>query len=414
MPTDSATTRLLVWDEADMRASLDAVLVTTPARSPDVDLEAVYLWLADRCAGDQLAEACLFTTVEPGTEAEASSRITGIRTKGFGVVVRRAGTGAAEGLSGSLRAYVDRAVGERQVAEVLVASHDAGALQDRLEELASAGVEVTVLGFRERAGFAADSATLHFVDVEEVASAFPFPLPRTNLYDLPDEGLALPPLRRPAPGGSQSVPPAPVTRAPSGSPTDRSDGSPAAGEAGGGPGVDGSGESSGESSDAAGPAVPSSVGSSATYLDRSSIEAPAGPPPGIAGGDRPASPGTSTGAFQDWPGAASPASTEASPEGPAAGRSSGVGLFGRPSPVGRDDAPPPPPPPPPAPSSILPSTPPSSPSPTPSPSPSSIGALDDLLAGVQASPLTPPATRPGRVSPPTSESDDEDRAETDV
>jgi hypothetical protein len=69
-----------------------------------------------------------------------------------------------------------------------VASHDAKAFAEPLARLARQGVHAVVLGFRERAGYAAGHPDLDFVDLEDVPGAFARPLPRTNLFDLPSAG----------------------------------------------------------------------------------------------------------------------------------------------------------------------------------------------------------------------------------
>jgi hypothetical protein len=99
-------------------------------------------------------------------------------------------------LSTAMWAHIDQLSTAGNLAEVVVASHDAVAFGARLAALADR-VAVTVLAFRERAGFAAGRAGIGFVDLESIPGAFAAPLPRTNLFDLPTEGRVLPPLRRP-------------------------------------------------------------------------------------------------------------------------------------------------------------------------------------------------------------------------
>lgn len=365
MSNESSTIRLLVWDDPDMKASLASVLVSPPASDPEADLEATFLWLSERCRDGEEAEACLFTAIEPGDEAAAAQHITDIRNHGFAVVVRPASRASSAPLSGSVRAYVDRFMHDRVVRELVVASHDGDGLRSYLEELAGRGVAVTVLGFRERAQFAADSPQIDFVDVETVEGAFAFPLPRTNLYDLPEDGLALPPLRKPARAGARPAPPT----APQPAPTAER------------------------------------LSSSSLWSPESTSDviypAPAYSPPASTGTEY--TPASTLGDY-------SPAEEssyysppdESSPEGEAAVTSAEANVSSEPPPspltsglfgsrsaglLGDDSgavsSPPPPP-----------------------PSPQSVDALDDLLAGVQASPITPEAPpppsplRPGRVSPP--------------
>ena len=104
----------------------------------------------------------------------------------------------------SILANIERARAAGKVTEVLVASHDADRLGGRLEDLASSGVTVTVLGFREKARYAAASARLGFVDLEEIPGIWNGALPRTDLFDLPEEGRELPPLA--VPGAPPTMP----------------------------------------------------------------------------------------------------------------------------------------------------------------------------------------------------------------
>jgi hypothetical protein len=382
MPNESAHIRLLVWDDPDVKASLASVLVSPPQTEPDVDLEAVFLWLSERCQEGEEAEACLFTAIEPGQEAQAAQHVTDIRNQGFAVVVRPAprtsgGSGAPStsgaSLSSSVQTYVDKAIAEGDVTELLVASHDAHGLRTYLDQVAGRGTSVTVLGFRERAQYAAESSVVGFVDLETVEGVFAIPLPRTNLYELPEEGLALAPLRKPSRDPSRAV----------GSPSSERPAPPPAPE------------SSGLSPSWASPSTADVVYPHPAFspISSGSDYTPTSTPVDYASAEAT----TSYGAED----------VETTPDGASENEDRGginsepppspltTGLFGTPltPPSDEDGAtielPPPPPPPP------------------------SVGALDDLLAGVQASPLTPPPDAPelpprtGRVSPPNSLGDDQ-------
>jgi len=191
-----ATVRLLVWNAPDVSESLRRVVVDDAAPLPEADLDALAEWLANRCSADEDPSAIVFTTITPGDEAAQRDAITAIRQQGFGVFVKgQRGTDGPIRLSGALIEQLEAAGAAGELVEAIVADHD-GSLTARLEAIAGAGVTVTVLGFREEAGFAAASDALSFVDLEDVEGLFP-PLARTNLYDLPEEGLTLPPLRSP-------------------------------------------------------------------------------------------------------------------------------------------------------------------------------------------------------------------------
>ena len=209
MSESTNSVRLLLWDEPDIAARLADVMVVPPSTEPAIDLGALFGWLAARCQGDEVPQAKLCTVVTPGDEAAQTVRITAARRSGFGIVVKPGSAGSTADFSGSILSAIERARQAGKVVEVLVASHDADRLGGQLEDLASAGVTVTVLGFREKARYAAASARLGFVDVEDIDGLWNVELPRTNLFDLPEEGRELPPLN-PLGGAPAAVQPTTV------------------------------------------------------------------------------------------------------------------------------------------------------------------------------------------------------------
>ena len=197
MSESTNSVRLLLWDETDIAARLADVMVAKPSAEPAIDLGTLYRWLASRCTAEEAPQARLCAVVPPGEEESQSTRITAARQNGFGVVVKRGNPGIPADFSASILATIERARQAGTLSEVLVASHDADRLGGRLEDLASSGIMVTVLGFREKARYAAASARLGFVDLEEIPGIWNVALPRTDLFDLPDEGRELPPLALP-------------------------------------------------------------------------------------------------------------------------------------------------------------------------------------------------------------------------
>lgn len=194
MPNESAAVRLLLWNEHDVHTRLGTVLVAEPETTPAADLGTLLSWLEARCAEGEEPEAIYLTSIAAGQELSERARITEIRTLGFGVFLKPSRDGSTPDLGAAAVSQIEAAKGRgQQIAEILVATHDP-ALRTQLEGLAGDGTTITVLGFREEAGFAAESAQLGFLDVEETG-AFGDPLPRTNLFDLPEDGLSLPPLR---------------------------------------------------------------------------------------------------------------------------------------------------------------------------------------------------------------------------
>ncbi|MFN0091374.1 MAG: hypothetical protein ACKVWR_14070 [Acidimicrobiales bacterium] len=202
----NANVRLLVWDAPDIDARLAEVAGVAPASAPAA-LDAVYLWLTQRCGPGQSAEACLFTLVAEGEEDAITPWVTQVRNSGFAVFAKPRRSGAdSEGLAGEIAAGVNRYAAEGRLAEVVVASHNGDVFSGPLETLAAMGVPATVVGFREKAHFAALSRAIEFVDLEDVPGVFAEPLPRTNLFDLPSEGRTLPPLRFPQAAPQQPQP----------------------------------------------------------------------------------------------------------------------------------------------------------------------------------------------------------------
>jgi hypothetical protein len=116
--------------------------------------------------------------------------------------------------------HLDRRFNQGRLREVVLASHDAKAFAEPLGRVARSGVSVAVLGFRERASFAAEHPDLVFVDVEDVPGAFARPLPRTNLFDLPSTGrwfapfVEVQPAPAPGPEAGTAADPAPAGTAP--------------------------------------------------------------------------------------------------------------------------------------------------------------------------------------------------------
>lgn len=203
-----------------MDKRLSEVIGTEPGLTTRPIMEAVYLWLLRRCTSGQDADALLCTTVLEGSEDIATPSITRLRNAGFAVMVKpqRSRTGTVD-FTGDILARIDELHGSGRLAEVIVASHDGAAFADRLEELAGSGVSVAVLGFREKAGYAAHSRSVEFIDLEDVPNVFAQELPRTNLFDLPSEGKVLQPLRRPRLNDFSPEPARPPAATPAAAPT---------------------------------------------------------------------------------------------------------------------------------------------------------------------------------------------------
>ena len=91
--------------------------------------------------------------------------------------------------------HIQRRQEEGVLRGVVVASADGQNFQEPIEQLADAGIPVTVLGFHEHAAWAVQSETIDFVDLEDIPSVFREPLPRINLDQLPEGGAWMQPFR---------------------------------------------------------------------------------------------------------------------------------------------------------------------------------------------------------------------------
>jgi uncharacterized protein len=195
-----APRRVLVWDAPNMDRCLAEVLGRSA--SPDIRprMDALLRWFVDRPASPGRIEAAVFATVAPGVEVPLARWVANLRQFGWAVFVkprRQRGDGVAD----ELLRHVERAFRQGDLAELVVASHDADALGGSLRRWAGAGVAVTVLGYRERLpdGLAAEALEidgLTFTDLELIPGVFTAPLPRTNLFDLPAGGRWFPPLQQ--------------------------------------------------------------------------------------------------------------------------------------------------------------------------------------------------------------------------
>jgi len=72
--------------------------------------------------------------------------------------------------------------------ELIVGSNDAQRFVGPLQELASDGIAITVLGFVEFAGALAGTPSLTFVDLEDIPELLTVRLERIRLDNLPEEG----------------------------------------------------------------------------------------------------------------------------------------------------------------------------------------------------------------------------------
>jgi putative heme uptake system protein len=184
---------LLVWDAPNIDMTLSNVIGGRPSASSRPRFDAVARWLLST-AGDREVEGCVFANVPPGGAATMRGWVEAIRSFGYAVFARPK-LGPADDVDADMLAHIADRAKTHRLRHLVVASGDGRNFAEPLEELAQAGVEVTVLSFQEVAGYAQDSSLLTFVDLEDVPGAFTSPLPRVRLDNLPDGGAWLPPTR---------------------------------------------------------------------------------------------------------------------------------------------------------------------------------------------------------------------------
>ncbi len=184
---------LLVWDAPNIDMTLSNVIGgrPTPASRPRFDAVARWLLLA---AEDRDVEGCVFANVPPGGAVSMRGWIEAIRSFGYAVFARPK-LGPDDDIDADMLEHIASRAKTHRLCRLVVASGDGRNFLGPLEDLARAGVDVTVLSFSEVAGYAQESDRLSFVDLEDVPGAFVNPLPRIRLDNLPEGGAWLPPTR---------------------------------------------------------------------------------------------------------------------------------------------------------------------------------------------------------------------------
>ena len=194
VPTGPLERVLLVWDAPNMDMSLGSLLGARPTSAYRPRFDAVGRWLLDLAGPEAEAEACVFTNVAPGSIEIVRPWVEALRNVGFAVFAKPK-TSDDSDVDDDMLGHIDLRAGEGRLRHVVVASGDGRAFKDPLEKLVETGTDVTVIGFREYAGFALSSEVISFLDLEDMDGVFREPLPRVSLDTLPDEGAWLPPFR---------------------------------------------------------------------------------------------------------------------------------------------------------------------------------------------------------------------------
>ncbi|MDY7102665.1 MAG: NYN domain-containing protein [Actinomycetota bacterium] len=191
-PPGPGPLRLTVWDAPNMDMSLGTVLGARPGQDTRPDYTAVATWLCRRAPAVETIEAVVFANIPPGAEERMGGWVIAVRQAGFGVYARPKNDADSD-VDEAMVALVEARRDEGELAELIVASHDARCFGPVADDLTADGTVVTVLGYRELlTGYRDHDVTV--VDIEDVPGAFSKPLPRSHLFDLPAEGRWLPPL----------------------------------------------------------------------------------------------------------------------------------------------------------------------------------------------------------------------------
>lgn len=192
---------LLVWDAPNLDMGLGALLGGRPTIAHRPRFDAVGRWLLAKAGelahttGSKVeSEATVFANVVPGSADSIRSWVEALRNVGFAVFAKPKLRDDTD-VDPDMLAHIRKRFEEGDLAGVIVASADGRNFQETLDELASAGVAITVIGFHEHATWALADDRITFVDLEEIPGVFREPLPRVSLDNLPDEGAWLKPIR---------------------------------------------------------------------------------------------------------------------------------------------------------------------------------------------------------------------------
>ncbi|MHC9576258.1 NYN domain-containing protein [Corynebacterium diphtheriae] len=192
---------LLVWDAPNLDMGLGALLGGRPTTAHRPRFDAVGRWLLAKAGelahttGSKVeSEATVFANVVPGSADSIRSWVEALRNVGFAVFAKPKLRDDTD-VDPDMLAHIRKRFEEGDLAGVIVASADGRNFQETLDELASAGVAITVIGFHEHATWALADDRITFVDLEEIPSVFREPLPRVSLDNLPEEGAWLKPIR---------------------------------------------------------------------------------------------------------------------------------------------------------------------------------------------------------------------------
>ena len=196
---------LLVWDAPNLDMGLGAILGGRPTAAHRPRFDALGRWLLNFTAELSAAEpvdqdvrlepeATVFTNIAQGSADVVRPWVEALRNVGFAVFAKPKIDDDSD-VDSDMLDHIAMRHQSPGLAGLVVASADGQAFREPLELIASSGIPVQVIGFREHASWALSSSLLTFVDLEDIPGVFREPLPRVSLDSLPDEGAWLQPFR---------------------------------------------------------------------------------------------------------------------------------------------------------------------------------------------------------------------------
>lgn len=184
-PTSTTMHRLFLWDTPNMDMSLHRICGGKPAQRPQFD--AISDWLLARTPAATTIDAIVVVAIPEGRESRMAPWITALRSIGWNV---HASPRSAGDIDDHVVAHAAAAaINHPDGGELIIASHDQE-LVDRCNATAP-NHTITVVGYTEFSHWT-QTADVAFIDLESIDGAFTTPLPRSNLADLPAEGILLP------------------------------------------------------------------------------------------------------------------------------------------------------------------------------------------------------------------------------
>lgn len=179
------TRRCLVWDAPNIDMAIASIVGARPTPAERPDFLALARWFV--AGGEGMAnEAAVFVNVPEYHADRLQQWVVWLLSVGYRVFAKPRTPGSD--VDTDMIRYLTERAGDKELAEVVVASHDANNFLGPLEKFAANGVAVTAIGFAEHAGRLSHAEFIRFVDFAEIPNLFSVPLPRVDLTRLPPEG----------------------------------------------------------------------------------------------------------------------------------------------------------------------------------------------------------------------------------